>query len=93
MTPTETAAILRQFNAWRRGDETTAQPHPREIGEAIDAAIELIERLDRLIQQDPVGWFARIDGDGPLMECRHTDIPRVTLYALPGAQPAPESRP
>ena len=45
MTPTETTTILRQFNEWRRGDETTAQPDPREIGEAIDAAIEMIERM------------------------------------------------
>ena len=46
MTPAETAAILRQFNEWRRGDETTAQPHPREIGKAIDAAVEMIESAE-----------------------------------------------
>lgn len=47
MTPTETATILRQFNEWRRSeDETVEQPDPREIGEAIDAAIEMIERLE-----------------------------------------------
>ncbi len=50
MTPTETAAILRQFNEWRRGDydpsEQPEPPDPREIGEAIDAAIEMIERLE-----------------------------------------------
>ena len=45
MTPTETAAILRQFNEWRRGDEDLPQPDPREIGEAIDAAVEMIERM------------------------------------------------
>ena len=45
MTPTETAAILRQFNEWRRGDEDIPQPDPHEIGEAIDAAIEMIERM------------------------------------------------
>ena len=44
MTPTEAATILRQFNAWRRGDEDIPQPDPREIGEAIDAAVEMIER-------------------------------------------------
>ena len=46
MTPTETAAILRQFNEWRRGDEDIPQLDPREIGEAIDAAIAMIERLE-----------------------------------------------
>ena len=49
MTPTETAAILRQFNAWRRDfDDKIRQPDPREIGEAIDAAVEMIERLAAL---------------------------------------------
>ena len=48
MTPTETTTILRQFNEWRRGDETTAQPDPLEIGEAIDAAIAMIDRLAAL---------------------------------------------
>jgi hypothetical protein len=46
MTPAETAATLRQFNEWRRGDEDIPQPDPREIGEAINAAIEMIERLE-----------------------------------------------
>ena len=45
MTPTETATILRQFNEWRRGDEDIPQFDPREIGEAIDAAVEMIERM------------------------------------------------
>ncbi len=48
MTPTETAATLRQFNAWRRGDEDIPQPDPCEIGEAIDAAVEMIERLEKV---------------------------------------------
>ena len=50
MTPTETTTtttILRHFNAWRRDfDDKFEQPDPREIGEAIDAAIEMIERLE-----------------------------------------------
>ena len=45
MTPTETTTILRQFNVWRRGADVP-QPKPREIGEAIDAAVEMIERMD-----------------------------------------------
>ena len=43
MTPPEVATILRQFNEWRRGDEDIPQFDPREIGEAIDAAVEMIE--------------------------------------------------
>ena len=57
MTPTETAAILRQFNAWRRGDEDILQPDPREIGEAIDAAVEMIERLEAA--ESSVAWHQR----------------------------------
>ena len=53
MTPTETATILRQFNEWRRSeDETVEQPDPREIGEAIDAAIAMIERLEAAEKSD-----------------------------------------
>ncbi len=48
MTPTEVAVKLRAFNEWRRGDEDIPQPKPREIGEAIDAAVEMIERLEAL---------------------------------------------
>ena len=50
MTPTEVAATLRQFNEWRRGDyepsEQPAPPDPIEIGEAIDAAVEMIESAE-----------------------------------------------
>ena len=46
MTPTEAATILRQFNEWRRGDEDIPQFDPREIGEALDAAVEMIERFE-----------------------------------------------
>lgn len=45
MTPAETTTILRQFNEWRRGADVP-QPKPREIGEAIDAAIAMIDRLE-----------------------------------------------
>jgi len=37
---------LRQFNFWRRADEDMEQPDPREIGRAIDAAIESMEELN-----------------------------------------------
>ena len=57
MTPAETTTILRQFNEWRRGADVP-QPKPREIGEAIDAAVEMIERMEwelRLIAEtDPI---------------------------------------
>jgi hypothetical protein len=37
---------LRQFNLWRRADEDMDQPDPREVGQAIDAAIESMEELN-----------------------------------------------
>ena len=59
MTPTEVTNILRQFNAWRRDfDDKIEQPDTREISEAIDAAVEMIERMEwelRLIAEtDPI---------------------------------------
>jgi hypothetical protein len=39
--------FLRTFNRWRRGDITLEQPSPREVGLAIDAACDQIERLER----------------------------------------------
>ena len=60
MTTTETVAILCAFNEWRRGDyEPSEQPEPPDpckISEAIDAAIEMIERMEkhlRLILEEP----------------------------------------
>ena len=49
MTPTEVAAKLQHFNDSRRGHhDDTAQPDTREIGEAIDAAIAMIERMSKM---------------------------------------------
>lgn len=53
MTPAETAAILRQFNGWRRDfEDKFEQPGPRETSEAIDAAVEMIERLEAAEKSD-----------------------------------------
>ena len=58
MTPTETAAVLRQFNEWFRSDQYgIAAPSTREMGEAIDAAIEMIERMGRIeIALREIAW-------------------------------------
>jgi hypothetical protein len=49
MTPTEVTDILRQFNGWRRDfDDKFEQPDPQEVSEAIDAAVEMIDRLEAL---------------------------------------------
>jgi hypothetical protein len=44
----KTIQTLRDFNLWRRADEDMDQPDPREIGQAIDAAIESMEELNEL---------------------------------------------
>ena len=48
MVPTETVAILRKFNEWRRTPSDGWREHPtsKEITAAIDAAVEMIERLE-----------------------------------------------
>ena len=48
MTPTETATILRQFNEWRRLEDDALPYSEVEIGEAIDAAVEMIERMGKM---------------------------------------------
>ena len=45
MTPTETAAILRNYNEWRLTEDEALI---FEIGEAIDVAVEMIERLGKV---------------------------------------------
>ena len=53
MTPTETTTILRQFNEWLRGDRyDIVAPTTREMGEALDAAAEMIERLEATEKDD-----------------------------------------
>ena len=66
MTPTETTTILRQFNEWRRGDEDIPQFDPREIGEALDAAVEMIDRLEAA-ESDALEQ-ARLNGMGASRE-------------------------
>ena len=62
MTTTEIADILRQFNEWlrkwfRSDRYDIATPTTREMGEAIDAAVEMIERLE--LAESAVAWHQR----------------------------------
>lgn len=50
MTPTEVTEVLHQFNEWQRGHNTVLRPSSSELGEAIDAAVEMIERSVKLEQ-------------------------------------------
>lgn len=58
MTPTETATILRQLNEWRRGTDIDP-PAPLAVGEAIDAAIEMIERIPSRIAPEQAPGYVR----------------------------------
>lgn len=86
MTPTETAAILRQFNAWRRGEgEDLQMPNPREIGKAIDAAVEMIERMENmkaaLRQHHKNAMGEGLDPSHPLTKLRVSAYQQTCLYA------------
>ena len=47
-SPGKVAAFLRVFNAWRRGNEVpeSKMPNPRDIGMALDAAVQMLEASD-----------------------------------------------
>ena len=60
MTPAEVAATLRQFNGWRRDfEDKFEQPDPSEISEAIDAAVEMIERVPSRIAPEQAPEYVR----------------------------------
>jgi hypothetical protein len=53
MTPTnDLPTQLREYNRWRRGDETLKQPHPSKIGAMIDEAANRLEQLERELDQE-----------------------------------------
>ena len=48
MTPTETVAILRQFNAWIKGKRNYLPYSEEAVSEAIDMAVEMIKRMEKM---------------------------------------------
>ena len=77
MTPTETANFLRQFNEWRRGEgEDLQMPNPREIGKAIDAAVEMIDRLEAAEKERDAlrAKIAEMERQEPVMWANSSDI-------------------
>ena len=93
MSPAEVAAKLQHFNDWRRGrHDDTAQPDPREIGEAIDAAIEMIESAeeDRALCDKLAGILTRtanvLKGEPkPLHRHSWHDLPEVARKLVAAA--------
>jgi hypothetical protein len=53
---------LKDYNAWRRGDESLEQPDPKVIGEAIDWAISYIEAVDESMKNPSMQVAAMIAG-------------------------------
>lgn len=82
---TKVEALREQLSKQRSLSQ--AAQHLAEVAQR--RADALRAKVDAMEKQEPVGLFARIDGDGPLMECKHADISRAPLYLAPGAQPAP----
>lgn len=46
----QTVVFLRAFNRWRRGDDSMSQPCPRVVGQEIDRACDMIERMEEDIE-------------------------------------------
>jgi len=44
MNEKEAHKLLEYYNRWRRGDDIE-MPNPKEVGEAIDVAIDALKRL------------------------------------------------
>ena len=83
MTPAETATILRQFNEWRRVDEDIPQFDPREIGAVIDAAVEMIERMDGALESLLIRCD---DSDSAMYGTLSTSFVRDTVRIARGEQ-------
>jgi hypothetical protein len=56
MNIADTIKTLTDYNAWRRGDEEIEQPHPTDIGHAIDSAIKHLEMQQKAIEALKTSW-------------------------------------
>ena len=77
MTPAEVTAKLRVFNDWRRGELSfLSMPDPREIGEAIDAAVEMIERLEAAEKSDAesIAMYRKARDERDALRAELTDL-------------------
>ena len=45
--PTDHLALLIAYQKWRRGDNSIPQPHPKDIGKALDWAIMELAKAKR----------------------------------------------
>jgi hypothetical protein len=49
---TDTIILLTKHNSWRRGDETIEMQDPKEIGAAIDDAVNLLRKYAELEKEN-----------------------------------------
>ena len=84
MTPNEVITILRQFNDWRRDfDDKVEQPDSYEISESIDAAVEMIERMDGALESMLIRCD---DSDSAMYGTLSTSFVRDTVRIARGEQ-------
>ena len=80
MTPTETTNILRQFNERCRDCQFD---DPRKVGEAIYAAVEMIERMDGALESLLIRCD---DSDSAMYGTLSTSFVRDTVRIARGEQ-------
>lgn len=74
MTPTETADILRQFNNWCR-DQSDFPASPMLIEKAIDTAVEMLDRQERIFDAIERTWYKQgLDIRGASLSSFMTDV-------------------
>ena len=72
MTPTEVPTTLRRFSEWRLTEDEALI---FEIGEAIDAAVEMIERQERIFDVIERAWYKQgLDLRGASLSYFMTDV-------------------
>ena len=83
MTPTEVITFLRRYNEWRRDDEDISQFDVNKIGESIDAAVEMIERMDGALESLLIRCD---DSDSAMYGTLSTSFVRDTVRIARGEQ-------
>ena len=80
MTPTEVTTILRRFNEWRLTEDEALI---FEIGEAIDVAVEMIERMGGALESLLIRCD---DSDSAMYGTLSTSFVRDTVRIARGEQ-------
>ena len=49
-SPSSVVSLVRRYNRWRKGDDDLEMENPKQIGEALDAICDLVEKLQRHVE-------------------------------------------